>query len=102
MYSTARRSILAMRGRMSSTLTSPAMTLGQQAKSILASMKVASIKRLIFIVWLDIYDEALGKLGVWNRKEMVSALATGRQLSASNGQASLSPTLPVFLSASLC
>lgn len=44
--------------------------LEQQAKSIVASMEEAGVKRLIFIASLGIYDEIPGKFGAWNRREI--------------------------------
>jgi uncharacterized protein YbjT (DUF2867 family) len=39
-----------------------------QAKSVIAAMKSARVKRLIFVTSLGIYDEVPGKFGVWNRQ----------------------------------
>lgn len=44
--------------------------LEQQAKSIVASMQYAGVKRLIFIASLGIYDEVPGKFGEWNRQQI--------------------------------
>lgn len=40
--------------------------LDDQARSIIASMQAAGIKRLIFVLALGIYDEVPGKFGDWN------------------------------------
>lgn len=40
--------------------------LDAQAKSVIASMQVAGVKRLIFVLSLGIYDEVPGKFGAWN------------------------------------
>ena len=53
--------------------------LEQQAKSILASMKDAGVKRLIFIASLGIYDEVPGKFGEWNRKQIGAYLPPFRR-----------------------
>ncbi len=42
--------------------------LDDQAKSIIASMRAAGIKRLIFVLALGIYDEVPGAFGKWNRR----------------------------------
>ena len=42
--------------------------LDDQARSIIASMHAAGIKRLIFVLALGIYDEVPGKFGDWNRQ----------------------------------
>lgn len=44
--------------------------LEEQAKSIVASMQQAGVKRLIFIASLGIYDEVPGRFGAWNRREI--------------------------------
>lgn len=38
----------------------------RQARSVVAAMKGAHVKRLIFVVSLGIYDEVPGKFGQWN------------------------------------
>jgi uncharacterized protein YbjT (DUF2867 family) len=53
--------------------------LEQQAQSILASMKHAGIRRLIFIASLGIYDEVPGKFGAWNRKQIGAYLPPFRK-----------------------
>lgn len=50
--------------------------LALQAKSFIASMKGAGVKRLIFIASLGIYDEVPGKFGAWNRRQ-ISAFLPG-------------------------
>ncbi|MFB9126342.1 SDR family oxidoreductase [Paraburkholderia dipogonis] len=37
-----------------------------QAKSVIAAMKAAGVKRLVFVLSLGIYDEVPGKFGDWN------------------------------------
>jgi uncharacterized protein YbjT (DUF2867 family) len=44
------------------------------ARTIIAVMKEAGVKRLIFIASLGIYDEVPGKFGKWNRREIGSSL----------------------------
>ncbi|MBZ5790589.1 SDR family oxidoreductase [Burkholderia contaminans] len=41
-----------------------------QTEHILATMKATSVKRLIFVNSLGIYDEVPGKFGEWNRREI--------------------------------
>lgn len=53
--------------------------LDQQAKSIIASMKDAGVKRLIFIASLGIYNEVPGKFGDWNRKQIGTYLSPFRK-----------------------
>ncbi|MGC4087262.1 MAG: SDR family oxidoreductase [Polyangiaceae bacterium] len=53
--------------------------LEEQAKSIVASMEEAAVKRLIFIASLGIYDEIPGKFGAWNRREIGSYLPPFRK-----------------------
>ena len=53
--------------------------LEQQAQSILASMKEAEVKSLIFITSLGIYDEVSGKFGEWNRKAIDAYLPPFRK-----------------------
>ncbi|TPL43063.1 SDR family oxidoreductase [Mesorhizobium sp. B2-4-6] len=40
--------------------------LDRQARAVIAAMKKAGIRRLIFILALGIYDEVSGKFGEWN------------------------------------
>ena len=40
--------------------------LDDQAKSVVAAMQKAGVKRLIFVLSLGIYDEVPGKFGEWN------------------------------------
>ena len=42
--------------------------LDDQARSVVASMHAACVKRLIFVLSRGIYDEAPGKFGEWNRQ----------------------------------
>lgn len=37
-----------------------------QAKAVIAAMKAAGVRRLIFVLSLGIYDEVSGKFGEWN------------------------------------
>ncbi|VWC57353.1 SDR family oxidoreductase [Burkholderia lata] len=41
-----------------------------QTEHVLAAMKAANVKRLIFVNSLGIYDEVPGKFGDWNRREI--------------------------------
>jgi uncharacterized protein YbjT (DUF2867 family) len=41
--------------------------LDDQARSIIASMRAAGVKRLVFVLALGIYDEVPGAFGEWNR-----------------------------------
>jgi uncharacterized protein YbjT (DUF2867 family) len=50
-----------------------------QAARIVASMKKAAVKRLIFVASLGIYDEVPGKFGEWNRRMIGSALRPYRK-----------------------
>ncbi len=42
--------------------------LDDQARSVIASMHAAGVKRLIFVLSLGIYDEVPGNFGAWNRQ----------------------------------
>ena len=42
----------------------------RQAKNIVDAMSAASVKRLIFVASLGIYDEVPDKFGEWNRREI--------------------------------
>jgi len=42
--------------------------LDDQAKNIIASMRAAGVKRLVFVLALGIYDEVPGAFGKWNRQ----------------------------------
>lgn len=53
--------------------------LGEQAKAIVASMQRASVKQLIFITSLGIYDEIPGKFGAWNRRTIGNYLPPFRR-----------------------
>ncbi|MDE3181417.1 MAG: SDR family oxidoreductase [Acidobacteriota bacterium] len=44
--------------------------LDRQAKNIVDAMSAAKVKRLIFVASLGIYDEAPGKFGEWNHREI--------------------------------
>ncbi|MDR8726013.1 SDR family oxidoreductase [Burkholderia pseudomultivorans] len=39
-----------------------------QAKSVVAAMQAAGVKRLVFVLSLGIYDEVPGKFGKWNNQ----------------------------------
>ncbi len=39
-----------------------------QAKAVVAAMKAAGVRRLVFVLSLGIYDEVPGKFGTWNRE----------------------------------
>ena len=41
--------------------------LDRQAEAVIAAMKTSSVKRLVFVLSLGIYDEVPGKFGTWNR-----------------------------------
>jgi len=41
-----------------------------QMKHVVAAMKKAGVKRIVYIASLGIYDEVPGKFGEWNRKEI--------------------------------
>jgi uncharacterized protein YbjT (DUF2867 family) len=41
-----------------------------QMKHIIAAMKAAGVKRVVFVASLGIYDEVPGKFGDWNRREI--------------------------------
>jgi uncharacterized protein YbjT (DUF2867 family) len=49
------------------------------ARTIVAAMKEAGVKRLIFIASLGIYDEVPGKLGKWNKREIGGLLGPYRK-----------------------
>ncbi len=51
-----------------------------QAKSVIAAMQAAGVKRLIFVLSLGIYDEVPGKFGGWNRHAILPARVDGRPL----------------------
>lgn len=42
--------------------------LDDQARSVIAAMHAAGVRRLIFVLSLGIYDEVPGKFGEWNRQ----------------------------------
>jgi uncharacterized protein YbjT (DUF2867 family) len=49
------------------------------AQSVIAAMKAAGVKRLIFVTSLGIYDEVPGKFGEWNRREIGAYLPPFRR-----------------------
>jgi uncharacterized protein YbjT (DUF2867 family) len=49
------------------------------AKAVVAAMREAEVKRLIFIASLGIYDEVPGKFGKWNKREIGSELVLYRK-----------------------
>lgn len=50
-----------------------------QTQNIIAAMKEAGVKRIIFINSLGIYDEVKGKFGEWNTKEIGAYLGPYRK-----------------------
>lgn len=50
-----------------------------QAKAIVAAMKKAGVKRLVFVASLGIYDEVPGKFGAWNRRKIGAYLPPFRR-----------------------
>lgn len=54
-----------------------------QAKSIIAAMTRAGVKRLIFVTSLGIFDEVPGKFGEWNRRMIGDYLPPFRRASDS-------------------
>lgn len=42
----------------------------KQAEAIIAAMQAASVRHLIFVTSLGIYDEVPGAFGAWNRREI--------------------------------
>jgi uncharacterized protein YbjT (DUF2867 family) len=50
-----------------------------QAKAIVAAMKTAGVKRLVFVTSLGIYDEVPGKFGAWNRRQIGAYLPPFRR-----------------------
>lgn len=50
-----------------------------QTQNIIAAMKKAGVKRIIFINSLGIYDEVKGKFGEWNTKEIGAYLGPYRK-----------------------
>lgn len=50
-----------------------------QARAIVAAMKTANMKRLIFVTSLGIYDEIPGVFGEWNRREIGAYLPPFRR-----------------------
>lgn len=53
--------------------------LEMQTQNIIAAMKEAGVKRIIFINSLGIYDEVKGKFGEWNTKEIGAYLGPYRK-----------------------
>lgn len=53
--------------------------LDDQARSIIASMQAADVRRLIFVLSLGIYDEVPGKFGEWNRQTIGEELKPFRR-----------------------
>ncbi len=51
----------------------------KQAAAIIAAMKAAGVKKLIFVTSLGIYDEVPGKFGEWNRREIGTYLPPYRK-----------------------
>lgn len=51
----------------------------RQAQAIIAAMKKAGVKSLIFVTSLGIYDEVPGAFGEWNRREIGSYLPPYRR-----------------------
>ena len=50
-----------------------------QADSVIAAMKAAGVKRLIFVTSLGLYDEVPGRFGEWNRREIGAYLPPFRR-----------------------
>lgn len=50
-----------------------------QAKAVIASMKAAGVRRLIFVLSLGIYDEVPGKFGEWNNTTIGEPLRSFRR-----------------------
>lgn len=53
--------------------------LDDQARSVIASMQAAGVKRLIFVLSLGIYDEVPGAFGQWNRRTIGEELKPFRR-----------------------
>jgi uncharacterized protein YbjT (DUF2867 family) len=51
----------------------------QQAQHVIAAMRAARVKRLIFVTSLGIYDEVPGKFGTWNRRQIGAYLPPFRR-----------------------
>lgn len=51
----------------------------KQAAAIIAAMKAAGVKKLVFVTSLGIYDEVPGKFGRWNRREIGASLPSYRK-----------------------
>jgi uncharacterized protein YbjT (DUF2867 family) len=50
-----------------------------QAKAIVAAMKTARVRRLVFVTSLGIYDEVPGKFGAWNGRQIGAYLPPFRR-----------------------
>lgn len=53
--------------------------LGKQAEHIIAAMRTAGVRHLIFVLSLGIYDEVPGQFGAWNRSEIGAYLGPYRK-----------------------
>lgn len=53
--------------------------LGEQAKNIVAAMRTAGVRRLVFVTALGIYDEVPGAFGEWNWSMIGPALGPYRE-----------------------
>lgn len=51
----------------------------QQAEHVIAAMRAARVKRLIFVTSLGIYDEVPSKFGAWNRRQIGAYLPPFRR-----------------------
>ncbi len=51
----------------------------KQAKSVVAAMDAAGVKRLVFVLALGIYDEVPGQFGKWNKQMIGDALKPFRR-----------------------
>jgi uncharacterized protein YbjT (DUF2867 family) len=56
--------------------------LDRQAKAIIAAMKAAGVRRLIFVLALGIHDEVPGKFGEWNEATIGAELKPYRSAAA--------------------
>jgi uncharacterized protein YbjT (DUF2867 family) len=52
---------------------------GMLARNIIETMRLAGVKRLIFITTLGIYDEVPGKFGKWNNRQIGAYLGPYRE-----------------------
>ncbi|NOJ80391.1 SDR family oxidoreductase [Myxococcus xanthus] len=71
-----------------------------QAQSVIASMKAAGVKRLVFVTSLGIYDEVPGAFGEWNRREIGEYLPPFRRAADTIEASGLAYTIlrPAWLS----